>query len=79
MSSLIRNGVIEPIEQIGEKTVAYLQRVGAWGIFLFRSFYSVFVYPFRFYFIAREIRIIGFESLSIIIFTGFFYGNGLGC
>ena len=74
----ILNKLAMPIEVVGRKSITYLQRIGAWWIFLFRGFYSIFIYPFRFYFIIREIRIIGFESLSIIIFTGFFTGMVLG-
>ena len=70
--------MLRSVQTLGVKSISFTSRMGVWGIFLARSFYSIFIYPFRFYFIAQEIRIIGFESLSIIIFTGFFTGMVLG-
>lgn len=66
------------IERIGSHGVIYIQQIGAWGMFLFRSFYSIFINPFRLHFIVKEVRLIGFDSLSIILFTGFFTGMVVG-
>lgn len=51
---------------------------GRWGVFTVKCFVGIFKPPHKIFPIIKEIRVIGVESLSIIVFTGLFTGMVLG-
>lgn len=51
---------------------------GRWAAFVFRTLLGMACPPYKLKPILHEIRVIGFESLSIIVFTGLFTGMVLG-
>lgn len=68
----IRQSVILPA------LLRWLADHGQWGIFLGRSLLGIFIPPWKWRATLNEIRLIGVDSLSIIVFTGFFTGMVLG-
>lgn len=52
--------------------------MGEYGLFLFQAIGGIFSKPFRLGKIIYEIFTIGYESLTIIVLTGFFTGMVLG-
>jgi len=58
--------------------IATIEQVGLWGVFTTRSFRGIASKPLRMNKISFEIYTIGWQSVSIILFTGFFTGMVLG-
>jgi len=68
------NLIEEFLRFIGYGLLSVLMRMGRMFIFLFNSFYYVFVPPFKFRQLLKQIRFFGNKSLIIIILTGTFTG-----
>ncbi len=66
------------IEKLGRDSLYYLHDLGRMGIFLVHSLMGVFMRPFRFKALLKQIRLIGANSVSLIFFTGAFTGMVLG-
>lgn len=63
---------------LGRWGILQLAEHGRWGVFMARSFLGTLTPPHKIFPTIKEIRIIGVESLSIIVFTGLFTGMVLG-
>lgn len=70
--------LLNTAENLGSRTLDRVEEHGRWGLFMLRTLNGIFSRPFRFSTTLREIRSIGFDSLSLIIFTGVFTGMVLG-
>jgi len=66
------------IEAFGAWIVSSIQKMGDMFVFLLRSIYCVFVPPYKFKIIMRQIRFFGNKSLMVIFLTGAFTGMVLG-
>ena len=66
------------IENIGENARYYLADMGRMGIFLYASLLGIFKKPFRFNEVVRQVRQIGANSFTVILFTAAFTGMVLG-
>ena len=63
---------------LGSATLSFLHEHGRWGLYSFRLIRGVFSLPFKISPLVKEIKVIGVESLSIIVFTALFTGMVLG-
>ncbi|RME91733.1 MAG: ABC transporter permease [Candidatus Hydrogenedentota bacterium] len=63
---------------LGRITINFIGTLGRWGQFCGEILRASITDKFRFKKVIREIYIIGVESLSIILLTGFFTGMVLG-
>jgi phospholipid/cholesterol/gamma-HCH transport system permease protein len=61
-------------EKIGDNALYYLNEIGRMGIFLFQSFLSIFVPPFKLFYVLKQTYLIGSLSVFVILFTGAFTG-----
>ncbi|MGQ9571120.1 MAG: MlaE family ABC transporter permease [Thermodesulfovibrionales bacterium] len=59
---------------IGQWTISQLRTIGHMFIFLLNSLYFVFIPPFKFRLLLRQIRFFGNKSLVVIVLTGSFAG-----
>jgi phospholipid/cholesterol/gamma-HCH transport system permease protein len=59
-------------------TLEYVRRMGAMGIFFFKTLLYTLVPPFKIYRCLKQIQFIGFQSLLLIVLTGGFSGMVLG-
>ncbi len=59
---------------IGHWTISQLRTIGHMFIFLLSSLYFVFIPPFKFKLLLRQIRFFGNKSLVVIVLTGSFAG-----
>jgi len=66
------------IRTLGATTIQRLVAHGRWGIFMLQVVLGSLKLPFKFRACLQEIRAIGADSLSIIIFTALFTGMVLG-
>lgn len=62
------------LRKLGLWTLSFLKRMGHMFIFLIRSFYLIFIPPFKFNALLRQIRFFGNKSLIVIFLTGSFAG-----
>lgn len=70
--------LFKSLSVIGAQGIHAITEHGRWGCFTLRLFVSVFRPPFKFSSVIKEIKVIGVESLSIIVFTALFTGMVLG-
>ena len=70
--------VQDRLAELGRWGLQLLGDHGRWGLFILRSFLGIFSAPYKLFPTIKEIRIIGVESLSIVVFTGLFTGMVLG-
>src|SRR5580658_438110 len=70
--------IVEMIERLGALVLDGIVRLGAFVLFLLNSVFYVFVPPFKPRLWIRQIRIIGADSLFLIILIGGFTGMVLG-
>src|SRR6202161_3799589 len=70
--------IVEMIERLRALVLADIVRLGAFVLFLLNSVFYVFVPPFKPRLWIRQIRIIGADSLFLIILIGGFTGMVLG-
>lgn len=59
---------------IGLWTISQLRRMGHMFVFLLNSFYFIFIPPFKFRLLLRQIRFFGNKSMLVILLTGSFTG-----
>ncbi len=59
---------------IGLWTISRLRRMGHMFVFLLNSFYFIFIPPFKFRLLLRQIRFFGNKSMLVILLTGSFTG-----
>src|SRR3989304_7851619 len=59
---------------IGLWTISQLQKMGHMFIFLMNALYFIFVPPFKFRLLLRQIRFFGNKSMLVILLTGSFTG-----
>jgi phospholipid/cholesterol/gamma-HCH transport system permease protein len=69
---------IRVLEKIGRVGLYYLHDLGRMGLFLLQTLLGIFRRPFRFNALVKQIRLIGANSLPVIVFTGAFTGMVLG-
>ncbi len=62
------------LKAIGSRALSEMRTMGDMFIFLFNSFYFIFVPPFKFRLLLRQIRFFGNKSLVVIVLTGAFAG-----
>jgi phospholipid/cholesterol/gamma-HCH transport system permease protein len=70
--------VLYPIENIGARVIDRLVDHGRWGVFMLRGLTSIFTPPYRWNHLLTEVKVIGFDSISLITFTAIFTGMVLG-
>ena len=66
------------IKFLGTKGTERIFKMGVMGLFLCKIFVFAVVPPIKFVRILKQIRFIGFQSLSVIMLTGLFTGMVLG-
>lgn len=66
------------IEKLGDSTLYYIRDTGRMVFFLASAFLGIFARPFRFREMVRQVKIIGFDSITVIFFTAAFTGMVLG-
>lgn len=59
---------------IGLWTISQLRTIGHMFVFLLNSFYFIFIPPFKFRLLLRQIRFFGNKSMLVILLTGSFTG-----
>ena len=62
------------LKAIGSRAIVQLQTIGSMFIFLVNAVYFIFVPPFKFRLLLRQIRFFGNKSMLVIILTGSFTG-----
>ena len=62
------------LKAIGARAIVQLQTIGHMFIFLMNALYFIFVPPFKFRLLLRQIRFFGNKSMLVIILTGSFTG-----
>ncbi|HWR57919.1 MAG TPA: MlaE family lipid ABC transporter permease subunit [Thermodesulfovibrionales bacterium] len=62
------------VRMLGSWALSVLRRMGHMFLFLVNSFYFIFVPPFKFRQLLREIRFIGTKSMTVIFLMGSFTG-----
>ncbi len=66
------------LQKSGASVLYHIQDWGRMGLFLIAAGRGCFSRPFRFREMVRQVRLIGLNSLPLIIFIGFFTGMVLG-
>ena len=66
------------IQQSGATTLYHIRDWGRMGLFLLAAGRAIFARPFRFRELMRQIQVIGFHSMPLILFIGLFTGMVLG-
>jgi phospholipid/cholesterol/gamma-HCH transport system permease protein len=66
------------IRKLGVLTLSKVRGMGRMLLFLLNSLYLIFVPPFKFRIMLRQIRFFGNKSLLVILLTGSFTGMVLG-
>lgn len=66
------------IRKLGGAALRGLRKIGRMGIFLANAFYYAFTTPTKVSLVLKQIRFIGFQSISLIFLTGAFSGMVLG-
>lgn len=59
---------------MGSWTISQLRTMGHMFVFLLNSFYFIFIPPFKFRLLLRQIRFFGNKSMLVILLTGSFTG-----
>lgn len=62
------------IRKLGSKTIENIRSMGHMFIFLMSSFYYIFIPPFKFGLLLKQIRFMGNKSLVVICLIGAFTG-----
>lgn len=62
------------LRTIGLWTISQLRTIGHMFVFLLNSFYFIFIPPFKFRLLLRQIRFFGSKSMLVILLTGSFTG-----
>src|SRR4030066_1803024 len=62
------------LRRIGLWTISQLRTIGHMFVFLLNSFYFIFIPPFKFRLLLRQIRFFGSKSMLVILLTGSFTG-----
>jgi len=66
--------MINLLRKLGSWFLSLLRQMGHMFIFLMNSLYFIFVPPFKFRLLLREIRFIGTKSMTVILLMGSFTG-----
>lgn len=64
----------EPVSSLGRWGISTLREMGRMFIFLSSSIYYIFIPPFKFNILLKQIRFFGNKSLIVILLTGAFTG-----
>jgi phospholipid/cholesterol/gamma-HCH transport system permease protein len=70
--------VVDGVAKLGRATIYHVQDAGRMGVFLCSAISGCFARPFRWQEVIRQIRIIGVNSMPLILFIGLFTGMVLG-
>ncbi|MBA4348564.1 MAG: ABC transporter permease [Thermodesulfovibrio sp.] len=62
------------IRKLGSWGLSAIRRMGHMFVFLINTFYYIFIPPFKFNLLLRQIRFFGNKSLIVILLTGSFAG-----
>lgn len=62
------------IRKLGSWTITLVRRLGHMFLFLINSIHFIFVPPFKFNLLLRQVRFFGNKSMTIILLTGAFTG-----
>lgn len=66
------------VRSLGSESLNIIHRLGRMGIFLVKGIFFSFSPPLKVSLILKQIRFIGFQSLTVILLTGAFTGMVLG-
>ena len=69
---------VDALQKLGAAGLYYVQDIGRMGLFLLQILLGIFRRPFRFLAFIKQIKMIGANSLPVIVFTGAFTGMVLG-
>lgn len=69
---------MNPVEKLGVKAINILRSMGDMFIFLATAIFYIFIPPFKFRILLKQIRFFGNKSLVVIVLTGAFTGMVLG-
>ena len=70
--------VVDALQILGSTALYYLQDIGRMGLYLLQTILGIFRRPFRFNAFIKQIKLIGANSVPVIVFTGAFTGMVLG-
>lgn len=62
------------VQQVGHKTLSFMQSIGVVSIFVGKTIAGLFRRPFYFTIVLRQLLIIGYYSLPVVAMTAFFSG-----
>lgn len=62
------------VQQVGHKTLLFMQSIGIVSIFIGKTIAGLFRRPFYFTIVLRQLLIIGYYSLPVVAMTAFFSG-----
>lgn len=70
--------VVDALQKLGSVGLYYMEDVGRMGLYLLQILLGIFRRPFRFSAFIKQIKLIGADSVPVIVFTGAFTGMVLG-
>jgi len=70
--------VLQPVRQLGQLILGIIRGLGRSAIFLFTTIVLIFIPPFKFHRVVKQIRFMGVNSTFIVLLTGIFTGMVLG-
>lgn len=74
MSNLTVEWFLSLLQAVGAWTLGNLRTLGDMFLFLIKSLYSIFIPPFKFRILIRQMLFFGNKSLVIVLLTGMFAG-----
>jgi len=70
--------IVNNVAKLGQVTIYHVQDAGRMGKFLYSAIAGCFARPFRFWEVVRQVRLIGVNSMPLILFIGLFSGMVIG-
>lgn len=78
MQEWIDRWLLEPMARLGRIPLDGALQLGRMGMFLAATVGCMFTPPFKFGLFLKQVRFVGFDSLSVVVLTGAFTGMVLG-
>jgi len=70
--------ILTPVRSVGRIPLDWVGNMGRMGLFLAQALFYAFAPPLKFFRVLKQIRFIGFGSVTVIVLTGAFTGMVLG-
>lgn len=66
--------LLYPIQILGKKSLAFVQQIGQMGLFLCTSIFHMFLPPYLWDRVVRQIYFLGVKTIVVVVLTGLFTG-----